>query len=129
VASRPLRVKELAEFLGFDFMSGPIPRYEKGWLLDDPVDAVLLTTSSLLAVVNYDGSPVIQFSHFSVQEFLTSSRLAEASDVVLRRYHIHMTHAHTLTAQACLGMLLHLDKSITRTDLERFPLAEYAAEH
>ena len=97
--------------------------------MEDPVDAVLFTTSSLLAVVNYDGSPVIQFSHFSVKEFLTSSRLAEASDVVLRRHHIHMTHAHTLTAQACQGMLLYLDKSTTRTDLERFPLAEYAAEH
>jgi hypothetical protein len=110
VASRPLRVKELAEFLGFDFISGPIPKYQKGWLMEDPIDAVLSTTSSLLAVVDYDGSPVIQFSHFSVKEFLTSSRLAEANDIVLRRYHIYLTHAHTLTAQACLGMLLHLDK-------------------
>src|SRR6266850_1436210 len=90
---------------------------------------VLSTTSSLLAVVDYDGLPVIQFSHFSVKEFLTSSRLAEASDIILRRYHIYITYAHTLAAQACLGLLLHLDKSITRADLERFPLAEYAAEH
>jgi hypothetical protein len=38
--------------------------------------------------------------------------------------------AHTLAAQACLGLLLHLDKDvITRDSLEKWPLAEYAAEH
>jgi ankyrin repeat protein len=129
VASRPLRVEELAQFLGFDFKKGPTPKFHEGWLPEDPVHAVLFTTSNLLAIVPVDGSSVIQFSHFSVKEFLTSSRLAESSDIILRRYHVSMTFAHTLAAQACLGMLLHLDKNITRGDLEKFPLAEYAAEH
>jgi len=129
VASRPLRVEELAGFLGFDFTAGPFPTFHAGWLLEDPVDAVLSTTLSLLAVVNLDGLPVIQFSHFSVKEFLTSSRLAGSPDIILHRYHVSVTHAHTLAAQACLGMLLHLDKNITRDDLDKFPLAEYAAEH
>jgi len=40
-----------------------------------------------------------------------------------------MTPAHTIAAQACLGMLLHLDKDITPGDLEKLPLAKYAAEH
>jgi hypothetical protein len=83
----------------------------------------------LLAIVDINGSPVIQFSHFSVKEFLTSSRLAEASDIILSRYHISMAHAHTLAAQACLGILLHLDGNITRQHLEKFLLAEYAAEY
>src|SRR5487761_1737161 len=48
VASRPLRVMELAEFLGFDFTPGPIPKYHKGWLLEDPVDAVLSTHPACL---------------------------------------------------------------------------------
>jgi ankyrin repeat protein len=130
VASRPLRVQELAELLAFDFNSGPIPKFHEGWRLEDPVDAVLSSCSSLLAVVNVEGSPVIQFSHFSVKEFLTSARLAEASDIIHRRYHVSMTPAHTLAAQACLGTLLHLDKDvITRESLEDYPLAEYAAEH
>ena len=90
---------------------------------------MLFTVPSLLAIVDVDGSPVIQFSHFSVKEFLTSSRLAESSDTNLRRYHITLTRSHTLAATACLGLLLHLDKNITRGDLEKFPLAEYAAEH
>ena len=129
VAARPLRVEELAQFLGFDFGTGPIPEFCASWLLEDPVDAVLSATSCLLAVVDINGSPVVQFSHFSVKEFLASPRLAKANDDILQRYHISITYAHTLAAQACLSILLHLDKNITRGDLERFPLAEYAAEH
>lgn len=129
VASRPLRVEELGQFLGFDFAAGPIPKFHGTWLLEDPVYAVLSTVPSLLATVDVDGSLVIQFSHFSVKEFLTSARLAESSDTILRRYHITLTRSHTLAAAACLGMLLHLDRKITRGDLENFPLAEYAAEH
>jgi ankyrin repeat protein len=129
VASRPLRVEELAEFLAFDFKAGPIPKFHDDWRLEDPVDAVLSTCSSLLAVVNIEGSRVIQFSHFSVREFLTSTRLAGSSDAISRRYHISMTPAHTLVAQACLGILLHLDGNVTRDDLEKYPLAEYAAQY
>ena len=128
VASRPLGVEELAQFLGFDFTTESIPKFRRDWLLEDPVDAVLSTTSSLLAIVDVGDSQVIQFSHFSVKEFLTSPRLAGASDIV-RRYHISMTAAHTLAAQACLGMLLHLEKKVTAVDLEQFYLADYAAEH
>ena len=40
-----------------------------------------------------------------------------------------MTQAHTIIAQACLGVLLHIDENITKDDLQEFPLAEYAAEH
>jgi len=129
VAARPLRVQELAQFLGFDFATGPIPNFCGTWLLEDPVDAVLSATSSLLAVVDVHGSPVVQFAHFSVKEFLTSPRLSKANDNIPHGYHISTTYAHTLAAQACLGILLHLEKNITRGDLERFPLAEYAAEH
>ena len=128
MAVRPLRVEELAEILSFDFKAGPIPKFHEDWRLEDPIDAVLSTTSSLLAIVDDWGSRVIQFSHFSVKEFLTSSRLAETDDIICRRYHISMTPAHTLVAQACLGLLLHLDKDVvTRDSLKEYPLAEYAA--
>jgi ankyrin repeat protein len=130
VAFRPLRAEELAELLAFDFKAGRIPKFHEGWRLEDPVDAVLSACSSLIAVVDVGGSPVIQFSHFSVKEFLTSARLAEASDIIHRRYHVSMAPAHTLASQACFGTLLHLDKdAITRDNLEDYPLAEYAAEH
>ena len=130
VARRPLLVKELADLLAFDFEAGPIPKYHEDWRLEDPIDAVLSTCSSLLSVVNSKGSSVIQFSHFSVKEFLTSTRLAEARDIIPRRYHVSETPAHSLAAQACLGILLYLDKDIvTREGLGGSPLAEYAAEY
>jgi ankyrin repeat protein len=128
VASRPLRVKELAEFLAFDFEEGSTPTFLADWRPEDPAHAVLSTCSSLLAVVNVDGSLVIQFAHFSVKEYLTSERLAKAKGTV-SRFHVSMTPAHTIVAQACLGVLLQLDENITEDGLEDFPLAEYAAEH
>ena len=132
VASRPLRVEELAVFLAFDIEAGPIPKFHADPRLEDPVDAVVSTCSSLLAIV--DGREnfgnVVQFSHLSVKQFLTSSHLAEASDIIPRRFHISMTSAHTLAAQACLGILLQLDKDVvTRDSLKELPLAEYAAEY
>jgi ankyrin repeat protein len=129
VASRPLRVEELAEFLAFDFKAGTIPKFHEDWCLEDPLDAVLSTCSSLLAIVDVEGSPVIQFSHFSVKEFLTSTRLAKSNDVISRRYHISMIPAHALMAQACLGILLHLDENVTGDNLEKLPLTKYAAKH
>ena len=128
VASRPLRVEELAEFLALDFDTWPTPTFRTGWRPVEPVGAVLSTCSSLLAVVKVEGSEVVQFSHFSVKEFLMSTRLAQAS-YTISRYHVSMTPAHTLVTQACLGILLHLDENITRDSLKDFPLAEYAAEH
>ena len=130
VAFRPLRVAELAEMLSFDFKTGPTPKFDEDLRLEDPVDAVLSTTSSLLAIVDVEGSPVIQFSHFSVKEYLTSDRLAKTNDIISRRYHISMTPAHTLVAQACLGILLHLDKNVISRDSlqEKYLLAKYAAK-
>jgi len=129
VVLRPLRVEELAEFLAFDFNAGPIAKFREDWRLEDPLDAVLSTCSTLLSVANADNSRVIQFSHFSVKEFLTSPRFADKRDTISHRYHVSLTPAHTLVAQACLGILLHLDPNVNRDSLEKFPLAGYAAEH
>ena len=128
MASRPLLVEELAEFLAFDFEEGPTPEFVAEWRPDDPAHAVLSTCSSLLAIVDVGGSSVIQFAHFSVKEYLTSARLAKTKDTI-SRFHVSMTAAHTIVAQACLGVLLHLDENITKDSIEDFPLAEYAAKH
>ena len=128
VAARPLCIEELAEFLAFDFNGAPTPEYLEDWRHEDPRHAVLFTCSSLLAVVDVDGSRVIQFTHFSVKEYLTSTRIIREKDTV-SRFHISMTSAHTMVAQGCLGVLLHLGENITKSDLEAFPLVEYAAEH
>jgi ankyrin repeat protein len=128
-ASRPLLVNELADILAFDFEAGPTPTFLASWRPEDPEHSVLSVCSSLLAVVKpRRGSPVVQFAHFSVKEYLTSARLAKAKDAI-SRFQVSMTAAHTIVARACLGVLLHLDENITRRRLEKFPLAKYAAEH
>ena len=127
-ASRPLRVQELAEFLAFDFEAESTPEYLEDWRPEDPGHAVLSTCASLLTVVGEDDSRVIQFAHFSVKEYLVSTRIGKAKDTV-SRFQVSMTSAHTIVAQACLGTLLHLDESIAKAGLEKYPLAEYAAEH
>jgi len=63
-----------------------------------------------------------------VKEYLTSARLVKAR-ANISRFHISLTPAHAMVAQACLGVLLHLDKSISRNNLNRWPLAEYSAQH
>ena len=128
VAYRPLRVEELAEILAFDFES-PIPAFREECRLKNPVEAVLSTCSTLLSVVkvNDPDSQVVQFAHFSVKEFLTSTHFAQKRNSISSRYHISMTPAHTVITQACLGMLLHLDQTVTRHSLSQFHLAKYAA--
>jgi hypothetical protein len=70
----------------------------------------------------------VQFSHFSVKEFLTSPRLAIASGEVLN-YHIDLEPAHTILAQACLGVLLQIQDEVEGCTPDDHPLVRYAAEH
>ena len=144
VASRPLRVKELAEVIAVDFTaSDGIPKLNEALRWEDQEQAVLSACSSLISVI--EGSDedsdsdsdedsdedfqVVQFSHFSVKEFLTSDRLA-ASNIDVSRYHyITLESAHTVMAQACLSVLLRLDPHIDRASIKDFPLAQYANEH
>ena len=79
VAVRPLRVQELAEVLAVDFNAAKgIPKLNEDWRWKDQEQAVLTACSSLIAVVNFQNSQMVQFSHYSVKEFLTSDRLASA---------------------------------------------------
>jgi len=129
-AVRPLRVEELAEVFAFDFNAEGIPKLNLAWRWEDQEEAVMSACSSLVIVVKGDSedSRIVQFSHFSVKEYLMSSRLAESSKDV-SRYHILLEPAHTVLAQACVGVLLQLDDHIDYDKIKNFPLAKYAAEH
>ena len=127
-AVRPLRVEELAEVLAFDFNAEGIPKLNLGWRWEDQEEAVMSACSSLVMIVKDGDSRIVQFSHFSVKEFLTANRLAEPIRDV-SRYHIRLEAAHTILAQACLGVLLRLDDRVDRDNIENFPLARYAAQY
>ncbi|KAH9020676.1 hypothetical protein EDB85DRAFT_514753 [Lactarius pseudohatsudake] len=130
-AARPLRVQELAEILALDFegAKGTTPELKEDWRWEDRQQAVLSTCSSLITEVDDGDSRVVQFSHFSVKEFLTSDRLATSKGDA-SYFHIIPEPAHTTLAQACLGILLQLDGGSNNDQVEgSFPLARYASQH
>ena len=128
VAVRPLLVEELAEILAFDFNAEGMPKLNQGWRWEDQEEAVTSACSSLVMIVKDGDSRVVQFSHFSVKEFLSANRLAEPIRDV-SRYHVRLEAAHTILAQACLGVLLRLDNHVDRDSIKSFPLAQYAARY
>jgi hypothetical protein len=129
VAIRPLRVEELAEIFAIKFDSEAGPNLSEGWRPQNPREAVLSTCSSLITITEDAGSKIVQFSHFSVKEFLTSGRLLTAEVGSICQYHIPLDAAHTILAQACLTVLLQLDQNVDKKRLATFPLAFYAARH
>jgi hypothetical protein len=129
VAIRPLRVEELAELFAIEFDLHAGPNLKEDWRPENPEDAVLSACSTLITVIENKDSKIVQFSHFSVREFLTSDRLRTSEIGNIRHYHIPLDAAHTILARACLTVLLQLDENVDKTRLEAFPLAFYAAQH
>jgi len=129
VSSRPLGVEELAEVFAINFdeeMSG-IPKFEPSWRDPSAEMAVLSACSALVTIVDGMCGSIVQFSHFSVKEYLTSDRIANAEH--LSHFHIHPKPAHTLIAKSCLSVLFRLDYNMDKAKIKNFPLAEYAARY
>jgi len=122
VAARPLQVEELAEVLAVDFDDPEgVAKLKPNWRSKDAEQALLSLCTSLITIVASEDSRVVQFSHFSVKEFLTSPRFATSKGDV-SHYHIALKPAHKTLGQACLGVLL-------RSDGKTSHLARYAAQH
>jgi hypothetical protein len=128
VALRPLRVEELAEVLAFDLTTGGLPKLNASWRWEDQEEAVLSACSSLVSVIIDNGSRIVQFSHFSVKEFLISDRLASCMEEV-SQFHIPIEPSHAILAQACLGVFLCLDDRTTEDSAKNIPLYRYAARY
>ncbi len=126
---RPLKLEEFAEIFAIRFDSKIGTKLEEGWRPDDAEDAVLSACSSLVSVVKVKDSQIVQFSHFSVKEFLTSDRLAISTATNIRYFHAPLESAHTILVRACLAVLLQLDEKVDRKRIEELPLAFYAARH
>ena len=131
-AVRPLRVEELAEVLALDFTTGAIPTLNTDWRWEDLEEAVLSACSSLVSVISDNGYRVVQFTHFSVQQFLISSRLASSINEI-SRFHISLRPSHAVLAKACLSVLVRLGDPSTidfaRDKVGNIPLVLYAARH
>ena len=128
-AIRPLRAEELAEIFAIDFDRDAMSNFMDGWRPENAEEAVLSTCSTLISVVEDKGSKIVQFSHFSVKEFLTSDRLRTSEVGDIRHYHVSLDAAHTILVRACLAVLLQLGENMDKKRLETFPLALYAGGH
>ena len=119
------------ELLAFDRWASSSEGVSKSenWRWDDHEEAVLSTCSSLIAIIGSGDSRVVQFSHFSVKEYLTSPRLARSPCVDVSRFHIDLEAAHTIMAQACLETLLRPDEDDGKSNAKRSPLVKYAAQY
>jgi hypothetical protein len=128
-AIRPLRVEELAEVFAIEFGANEATNLVDGWRPENPEEAVHSACSSLIAIINVGGSKIVQFSHFSVKEFLTSDRLQTSDIGHLSDYYVPLEPAHAILARACIAVLLQLDEKVDRERVATFPLAEYTSEN
>lgn len=117
-AIRPLRIDELAEIFSAEL--------DLNMVCDE--EDVVLSACPLITVVDEKDPKIIQFSPPSVKDFLTSDRLQTLYPDI-SRYHVFPEAAHAILSRACINTLIRLDESVVQTDLERFPLAFYAAQH
>jgi hypothetical protein len=123
VAVRPLRVQELAEVFAVDFSeAGGVPTLNEDWRWEDQEQAVLSACSSLITVAGVQNSRIVQFSHFSVKEFLTSDRLATSKVDAAHYHHIRLEPAHAIMARTCISVLLCIKHRIDEESIKRFPL-------
>jgi hypothetical protein len=130
VSVRPLLVEELAEVLSFDFdtAGGDIPKFHPDRRPNNPEQSIMSICSSLIAIVGTPGARVVQFSHLSVKEFLTSTPLVSLTGH-FNSYHILPGLAHSIFTQVCLGLLLHSKDFRHDQSVKSSPLSGYAAQH
>ena len=129
VSKRPLRVEELAELLTIQPDVGTNPTFKIGWRPEDPENFVLSVGSPLVTIETFKGKKIVQFSHFSVREYLVSERIRVAYSENVSHFHVFSRSAHAFLARACLGVLLQLHNLVERDKIRNFPLALYAAKH
>ena len=124
ISKRPLGVEELAEIFAIQPSAETIPTFNALLRPENPEEDVLSACSTLVAIINDNGQKIVQFSHFSVREYLTSDRIATCVDI--SRFHIPLRPAHTLLATACLSILV---QRVDTEDIRNSPLASYAAQY
>jgi hypothetical protein len=129
VAVRPLRVEELAEVFAIGFGPNATPSLVENWRPENPEQAVFSACSTLITIIDKRSSKFVQFSHFSVKEYLTSDRLQSSDFGNISRFSISLEPAHTILARACLAVLFRLEKTEEEEWLTTFPLAIYAVHN
>jgi ankyrin repeat protein len=122
-------VEELAEIFAIEFDTDTGLNLRENWRPENPEEAVLSACSTFISVIEDGDSKIVQFSHFSVKEFLTSDRLRTSEFGNICHYFIPPDAAHSILTRACITVLLQMDEKVDKKRLSEFPLAFYAAEY
>ena len=97
-AARPLSVEELAEVFVIKYDADATPSLRDDWRPENPEQALLSACSTLITVIDNAGSKIVQFSHFSVKEYLTSDRLRDTTVEGIRNFYVPANAAHAVLA-------------------------------
>jgi len=124
VSIRPLLIEELVDIFAIRTVTETIP---VGWRPEDAEEFILSACSTLVTIVNVNDNKFIQFSHFSVKEYLTLYRIVDSEHI--SHCYIASKPAHAFLASACIDTPLLVDDQIDETKIKNFPLASYAARH
>jgi ankyrin repeat protein len=126
----PERADELAEAFAVEFDWTSEPKLVERERPEDPEEAVLSASSTLINIVGED-SKIAQFSHFSVKDFLTSERFKDSEFKGSSIYSLYTSlgDAHTVLTQVYLAVLLRLDQNSNNERHKTSPLVRYAARH
>lgn len=125
-SARPISVSELAEALSTDYDSPPYVDPDDRFM--DPNNVLRIFPAGLITVASgissddsesswYEGASledkqeeVLQLAHFSVKEYLTSSRIHNSN---VRSYRLHEEQAHRDMASTSLAYITHIGSNIT----------------
>lgn len=126
-AERPLSLEEVAEAAVTKDDGDTIDPEDR---LFDPYDVTRICISLVSIsrdVVQICGRPkvrnFVRFAHFSVKEYLLSSRTIEGKT---EAFHLDMQSSHQQMGLSCLSVLLQTDEMYEESQL---PLVQYAAEY
>ena len=128
-AIRPFRVEELAELFAIEFGANHVPNLVADWRPENPEEAVLSTCSTFITIINDQDSKIVQFSHFSVKEYLTSDRLQLSNVGSINQYYIPLEPAHAILARACVTVLLQVDEKQDEEGFRALPLGSYSMDN
>jgi ankyrin repeat domain-containing protein 50 len=136
-AKRPMTVEEIIDGLAVELE--PNGRFNKARRLQNGNDILHICPGLItISTIERDNSApseretpqyVVHIAHFSVQEYLESTRIL---DQVTKGFRLQSQASNAELAQICLIYLLDPGLSratLTPADLEAFPLAEYAATY
>ena len=128
-STRPLSLKEIAEVVAIDVARDPA--FDRDEILEDPLDALYICSSLVTITTNNSAGSgrsdqqIIALAHYSVQEYLVSSRIQQGQ---AKQFSMQEAECHNAIARSSLKYLTQFQQPLSNRALEAFALAKYAAK-